>query len=90
MIPKSFRVERVRRETYDTFTIDMVPCDRAPSFSFAPGQFNMLYAFGVGEVPISISGDPGKPETLIHTVRAVGPDQRRSMRSRHAWIARCS
>jgi NAD(P)H-flavin reductase len=32
----------------------------------------MLYVFGVGEVPISISGDPGTPETLMHTVRAVG------------------
>ncbi|MCS6903682.1 MAG: FAD/NAD(P)-binding protein, partial [Candidatus Bipolaricaulota bacterium] len=40
--------------------------------AFAPGQFNMLYLFGVGEVPISISGDPAQPEVLVHTVRAVG------------------
>jgi NAD(P)H-flavin reductase len=33
----------------------------------------MLYGFGVGEVPISISGDPGIPERLVHTLRAVGP-----------------
>jgi NAD(P)H-flavin reductase len=39
---------------------------------FAPGQFNMLYAFGVGEVPISLSGDPRRPDRLLHTVRAVG------------------
>ena len=32
----------------------------------------MLYVFGIGEVPLSISGDPGSPETLMHTVRAVG------------------
>lgn len=32
----------------------------------------MLYAFGIGEIPISISGDPAKPKTLTHTVRAVG------------------
>jgi NAD(P)H-flavin reductase len=32
----------------------------------------MLYAFGVGEVPISISGDPARPATLVHTVRDVG------------------
>lgn len=31
----------------------------------------MLYAFGVGEVPISASGDPGS-KTLIHTIREVG------------------
>ena len=26
-----------------------------------PGQFTMVYAFGAGEVPISISGDPRRP-----------------------------
>jgi NAD(P)H-flavin reductase len=40
--------------------------------SYLPGQFNMIYAFGVGEVPISISGDPGAGGPLIHTVRDVG------------------
>jgi NAD(P)H-flavin reductase len=32
----------------------------------------MLYSFGTGEVPISISGDPAAPQSLVHTVRAVG------------------
>jgi NAD(P)H-flavin reductase len=32
----------------------------------------MLYVFGIGEVPISISGDPEYSERLVHTVRAVG------------------
>jgi NAD(P)H-flavin reductase len=32
----------------------------------------MLYAFGVGEVAISISGDPGRPDSLVHTVKEVG------------------
>jgi NAD(P)H-flavin reductase len=32
----------------------------------------MVYAFGVGEVPISVSGDPGRPDVLVHTIRAVG------------------
>ncbi|HUB70910.1 MAG TPA: FAD/NAD(P)-binding protein [Acidimicrobiales bacterium] len=40
-------------------------------YDFAPGQFNMLTAFGVGEVPISISSPPG-PGHLMHTVREVG------------------
>ncbi|OGF56346.1 MAG: Ni/Fe hydrogenase subunit gamma [Candidatus Fraserbacteria bacterium RBG_16_55_9] len=72
MLPRPYRVQRVRRETYDTFTLELEPLRDAVEFSFAPGQFNMLYRFGVGEVPISISGDPGQPKTLIHTVRAVG------------------
>ena len=44
----------------------------ARSPPFATGQFNMLYVFGVGEIPISISGDPAKPAPLIHTTRAAG------------------
>ena len=37
------------------------------------GQFNMLYAFGIGEVPISTSGDPTRDGPLPHTIRAIGP-----------------
>ncbi len=44
----------------------------ARSFQFKPGQFNMLYLYGVGEVPISISGDPARSNVLVHTTRAVG------------------
>ena len=72
MAPSPLRVQRVRRETDDTFTLELEPANGAGGFSFAPGQFNMLYVFGVGEVPISISGDPSKPESLVHTVRSVG------------------
>lgn len=73
MVPSPFRLQRVRRETYDTFTLELEPANGANGFPFAAGQFNMLYLFGVGEVPISISGDPTKPQTLVHTVRSVGP-----------------
>jgi len=41
-------------------------------FSFRPGQFNMLYVFGVGEAPISISGNCDDGSRLVHTTRAVG------------------
>src|SRR4030042_6911436 len=73
MAPRPFRIERVRKETYDTFTLELdPPHSAAGGFSFAPGQFNMVYVSGVGEVPISISGDPGRPQKLVHTVRSVG------------------
>lgn len=69
-VPQIYRVERVRRELADTVTLDLVPAlgSRPP---FAPGQFNMLYAFGVGEAAISVSGDPADP-AFVHTVRNVG------------------
>ena len=40
------------------------------AYRFAPGQFNMLWAFGVGEAPISLAGE--HDGLLVHTVRAVG------------------
>jgi len=71
MRPRPFNVLRTSRETGDTFTLTLEPAEGG-GFPFAPGQFDMLYVFGVGEAPISISGDPAKPEILVHTVRAVG------------------
>jgi NAD(P)H-flavin reductase len=71
MLVQGYRVERVRKELENTVTLDL----RAPSgapLAFAPGQFNMLYLFGSGEIPISISCDPAQPETLTHTIRSVG------------------
>ena len=72
MAPSPYRIQRVLKETYDTYTLELDPANGADGLSFAPGQFNMVYVSGVGEVPISISGDPDKPRTLIHTVRSVG------------------
>jgi len=72
MLTHPYLVKGVQQETYDTFTIELEPKNGPRSLSFLPGQFNMLYVFGVGEVPISICGDPAKPETLVHTTRAVG------------------
>jgi NAD(P)H-flavin reductase len=69
MAPVPYPVRRASRDTHDTVTIELASNGGA---AFAPGQFNMLYMFGRGEVPISISGDPGKQSTCVHTVRAVG------------------
>ena len=72
MVPMPFVVRERRRETADTWTLELEPRDGNGPFAFAPGQFNMLYAFGVGEIAVSISGDPTAPGRLVHTVRAVG------------------
>lgn len=71
--PVPTRILRRAQETDDVFTLDLDVSSRPEGFAFAPGQFNMLWLFGVGEVPISISGDPADPERLVHTIRAVGP-----------------
>lgn len=72
MIPRPFHIRAVRRETHDTFTLEMEPADGSSGFAFQAGQFNMLYVFGVGEIPISISSDPTDPRLLMHTTREVG------------------
>jgi len=71
LVPQPYRVTRALRETADTVTLDLEP-HRGEVPQFAPGQFNMLYAFGVGEIAISLSGDPADRKRFIHTVRAVG------------------
>ena len=72
MVPEPFRIDRVKQETEDTFTLGLVPDEANAEFAYLPGQFNMLYVFGVGEVPISISGDPSETSRLEHTTRRVG------------------
>jgi NAD(P)H-flavin reductase len=67
-----YRVKRILNETHDTFTLNLEPVNGGNEFRFRAGQFNMLYVFGTGEIPISISGDPSRPEQLVHTTRSVG------------------
>jgi NAD(P)H-flavin reductase len=73
MRPAVWRVVTTRRETHDTWTLAIAPEDAAGA-GFAPGQFAMLYAFGAGEAPISVSAIGG--DHVVHTVRAVGATTR--------------
>ena len=67
MVPLPYRVAAKSQDTHDTWTLELEAVDgELPEFT--PGQFAMLYAHGVGEVPISLSGAPH-----VHTIRAVGP-----------------
>jgi len=65
-------VTRVAKETADTFTLTLEAGSGRRLPPFSPGQFSMLYVFGIGELPISISGDPHDAEHLVYTVRSVG------------------
>jgi anaerobic sulfite reductase subunit B len=70
-VPSPFRVAGRRRDTADTWTLTLEPMEAG--FAVAPGQFVMVYVFGTGEVPISVSGTPEQPGDPIGlTVRAVG------------------
>jgi NAD(P)H-flavin reductase len=72
MTPVPYRVRSRVQENREAATLCLEPLKeelRAPQ----PGEFMMLYAFGVGEIAVSISGDPAATDgTITHTVRAVG------------------
>jgi len=66
-------VERIE-ETSTIFTLRLRFTDPVirGQYRFIPGQFNMLYLYGVGEIPISIVSDPLDAHMLDHTIRNVG------------------
>ncbi len=72
MAPVPYRVRGRVVESPDSATLCLEPVGvalRNPK----PGEFMMLYAFGVGEAAISISGDPSVTDgSITHTIRAVG------------------
>jgi NAD(P)H-flavin reductase len=71
MLPSVARVLESRHDGPDVWTLAIAPAEGPLPF-VAPGQFNMLTVFGVGEAAISVSGDPAEPGRLVHTIRAVG------------------
>jgi NAD(P)H-flavin reductase len=72
MLPVPYRVADRVVETRDSVTLVLEPTgERLPQF--LPGQFMMLAVPGIGEVAISVSGDPAATDgRLVHTIRAVG------------------
>jgi NAD(P)H-flavin reductase len=76
MAPVPYSVRSVSRETADTFTLLLEPQNGAILEGFQPGQFGMLWSFGVGEVPISMSGDTDDTTQMVYTIRAVGQASR--------------
>lgn len=72
--PRTARIIERIQETSDIFTLRLKYADALEQreFEFEPGQFNMLYLHGVGEVAISIISDPRDSHFIAHTIRDVG------------------
>ncbi|MGB0203853.1 MAG: FAD/NAD(P)-binding protein [Neptuniibacter sp.] len=72
--PMPARVLEVIKESETIFTLRLRLENHEDRlrYQFMPGQFNMLYLFGVGEVPISIVSDPLDEGVIDHTIRIVG------------------
>ena len=66
-------VERVQEsDSIFTLRLRLTDPEARNHYHFVPGQFNMVYLYGVGEVAISIVSDPESEALLDHTIRAVG------------------
>ncbi len=66
-------IDRIQdSKTIFTLRLQFSEPDLNQNFLFQPGQFNMLYLYGVGEVPISIVSDPEHDDLYDHTIRNVG------------------
>ena len=66
-------VERVQEsDSIFTLRLRLTDPEARNQYRFVPGQFNMVYLYGVGEVAISIVSDPESDALLDHTIRAVG------------------
>ena len=70
-LPREAQIVARTEESPNTFSLHLQLTDAAP-YSFAPGQFNMLYLYGSGEVPISIVSGSAEDGVLVHTIRALG------------------
>ena len=68
-VPVPHKVVRRSVDTADTVTVELAAVSR-PLPALRPGQFAMLTAYGIGDVPISVSGHRGGRS--LHTIRAVG------------------
>ncbi len=71
LAPLPYEVRGVQRETPDTVTLTLRPPGAVRIARPRPGQFNMVYAFGIGEAAISVSGATPAHE-IRHTVRRAG------------------
>jgi sulfhydrogenase subunit gamma (sulfur reductase) len=71
--PDKVVIKNIKDQTRDVKTFSLSFADgKKNTYSFAPGQFNMLTQLGFGEAAISISSDPRTKEIIDHTVRKVG------------------
>lgn len=71
--PIPYVVTGKHRENDKLLTLTLSPTGASTINPIQPGQFNMIYAFGVGEIPISTGSLLVPEKSLSHTIQDVGP-----------------
>jgi len=74
MLPVLATITQIQAEApgIATYTLEFQDPAWRSAYRFRPGQFNMLYLPGIGEVAISMSSDAEAPQPLLHTIRSAG------------------
>ena len=72
LLPDPWVVRERHVETQDVVSLVLEPAAGGSGLRARPGQFNMLYVFGVGEVPISLSGAGGDVIVTNRVENALG------------------
>jgi len=74
MVPTPATITHIKEESSNTstYTLQIDDPQLRETYRFQPGQFNMLYLFGLGEAAISLSGDPEDHGNIVHTIRHCG------------------
>ncbi len=70
-VPLPYKIVSKHKDTQDIATIAIEPVEGSIK-PYKSGQFNMLTAYRVGEVAISISSEPTSAKRIVHTIRDVG------------------
>jgi len=72
MVPILYRVIEKRVENTNLITLVFEPAGEEKIEPLKPGQFNMIYIFGLGEIPISVSSLLAPYPLITHTIQDVG------------------
>jgi NAD(P)H-flavin reductase len=74
MLPSWAEITKIEEEApgVKTYWLKLLDPDLRKTYSFKPGQFNLLSVPGYGEAAISISSHPKKADTIGHTIRLTG------------------
>jgi len=74
MLPVTATITHIQNEApgIATYTLEFQDPAWQKNYHFLPGQFNMLYLPGIGEVAISMSSDSEGGQPLLHTIRMAG------------------
>ncbi|MCC6221358.1 MAG: FAD/NAD(P)-binding protein [Deltaproteobacteria bacterium] len=86
MLPIPYRIKAKRIEAPNVATLYLEPRGNEQLAPAKPGQFNMLYCFGIGEIPISYSDVDTSTNIIPHTIRGVGAVSRALLQTKKGDI----